>query len=187
MPAVGGVPSVTEILKDVGLTMDYDFLPAGRRAQLSQTGKWLGQAIQWHHEGTLDHASLSPAIRPGFEAYLAFLEAERWRWFGSEVELFHDWGFCGHLDLVGEAPGVGVEVLDIKFTDAPDLRGASMQLAGYGLLYDQDATRHGHRPHARRRVLQLTRDGHYKPHDVTDPYWVTVFSAALVVYKETHR
>jgi hypothetical protein len=193
MPSVNGVPSVTEILQGVGLTRDYSFLPAGRRDQLSQTGKWLGQAIQWYHEGTLDTNSLSSAIRPGFDAYLEFLEDEGWEWLGSEVELFHPWGFCGHLDLFGIAPDVGVEVLDIKFTDAPDMRGASLQLAGYGILYDHNAPsmRSGRHyplaPHVRRRILQLTRDGHYKTHDVTDAHWTSVFSAAVVVYKEAHR
>jgi hypothetical protein len=187
VPSVNGVPSVTTIIRAVGLTRDYDFLPAGRRLQLSTTGRWLGQAIQWHHEGKLDPTSISTAIEPGYTAYLEFLAAERWRWLAAEVELFHPWGFCGHLDLVGEAPGVGLEVLDIKYTDAPDTRGAAIQLAGYGLLWDQHASRHGLQHHVRRRILQLTRTGEYKLHDVTDPHWTTVFSAALVIYKETRK
>ena len=42
-------------------------------------------------------------------------------------------------------------------------------------------------PAEKRYVVALRKDGTYRMHDVTDPHWTTVFSAALVIYKETRK
>jgi len=181
MPSVGGIPSVTEILASCGLTQNYGFLPQEKLDLARARGTALHLAIQWFHEGTLDETSLHPEIRLGFEAYRAFLEEERWVWEASELELFHPFGVVGHLDLIGVAPDVGLEILDLKFSDAPDVKGAARQLAMYGMLWDHN---HPDRPHRRRRVLQITRDGHAKPIDVTNQHHSNVCAAAIVVYQE---
>lgn len=179
-PSVNGIPSVTEVLAAVGLTQNYGFLPQEKLELARARGTALHLAVQWFHEGTLDESSLHPEIKLGFEAYRAWLDEERWEWEASEVELFHPWGVVGHLDLVGLAPDVGIEILDVKFSDAPDVAGAALQLAFYGILWDQN---HPDRPHRRRRILQITRDGHAKPIDVTNPHHTNVCAAAVVVFQ----
>ena len=73
MPSVGGVPSVTEILRAVGLTASYAALPESVRTTASQKGQALHAALALHAAGTLEEGSLHPALRPGFEAYLRFV------------------------------------------------------------------------------------------------------------------
>lgn len=189
MPSVNGVPSVTEILRAVGLQKDYGFLSNRDRSEATLRGKALHLAIQCHHEWArtgdkVDLDSLRPEIRYGFDAYCDFVEQEQLEWRHSELELFHpSWNYVGHLDLVLAVPDVGIEVVDLKHTDSVELDDAALQLAGYGLLWDAS-----YPDHVRRRVLQIPRSkGVVKPHDVTDAHAAEVFKAALVVYHAKQR
>lgn len=187
MPSVNGIPSVTEILQATGLMHYYGFLDSERLDLARRRGKALHLAIQMDAEGpdadgmVLNVKGLHPEIRPGFDGWREFVASTGWEWLHSELELFHEWGFCGHVDLVGRRPGVGIEVVDVKFTDYPDLKGTARQLAGYGLLWDHA---HPDQKHVQRTMLQITRDGRPKPVDMTDPHHVQVFIAGLTVFKE---
>jgi hypothetical protein len=199
MPAINGIPSVTEILRDVGLARDYArWLPPARLQRTRQRGAALHQAIEWHHQGRVTRANchrLHPEIQPGFVAYLQFCEDTQHEPWYSELAVVHPWGYAGHLDRVGTYAGHPA-ILDWKYTETPDLEAARYQLGGYAPLwshYVAMATAASPTPSTttptpspRRYVIQLGRDGRWRPHEVTDGRAVEVFLAALTVYKARH-
>lgn len=184
MPSVNGIPSVTEILTAVGLCQDYSFL--GDQAEYYRNrGTAIHQAIQWFEEGTLDEASLHPEIRPALAAYRRFVEETGHMVEASELELIHPWGFCGHLDRVGLVNG-DLAICDWKSGTSLDLKGATLQLAGYGLLYaHQLGIEYPDRPlpDVKRYIVHLKPDGTYKLIDVTDAYSLQIFLAAVIVHR----
>lgn len=171
---------MTEILKALGLCDDYAFVPDHARDR----GTALHQAIQWFEDGTLDTNSLHPEIIQPFTAYQRFVEDTGHMVESSEVELVHPWGFCGHLDRVGLVNGDRA-ICDWKSGTTVDLKGATLQLAGYGLLYaHQFQTEYPETrlPDVKRYVVNLRPDGTYKLIDVTDDHATQVFTAAVMVY-----
>jgi hypothetical protein len=169
-------PSVTEILKDTGLVRGSDFIPERYR----ERGRALHEVIAMYLDG-LDVSDVAAELKPGLEGFLDFEVVSYYQSIASELELTHPFGFVGHIDLVGTTYGEdAVELIDIKYTESPDVKGATWQLAGYGLLWDQA---HPERLHTKRSILQLSPKG-AKPKaiDVTNPYATTVFTSALVVF-----
>lgn len=168
------LPSVTTIIREVGLSRSYPNTPEMELAR--QRGTALHAAILLHAGGELDEGSLHEAIRPGFEAYLRFLDETGHIEMFSEYEIEHPWGIIGHLDRVSSL----IEILDWKYSDSPDLVGAKYQLAGYRLLWNHQFPLS---PVSRCLVIGLGKNGKYRPHDVTDDYAMQVFTSAFVVYK----
>jgi hypothetical protein len=183
LPSVNGVPSVTEVLASAGLCEDYRFL-GDKREFYQERGQALHACIQWFEEGTLDEATVHPEIAPGLAAYRRFVEETGYMVMASEVELFHrDYGFCGHIDSVG---ALGIEyktvLVDFKYSDSPDVKGARYQLAGgYRLLWEHN---HPDKKVDNCLVVALRKDGTYKAHEVMDDYASQVFLAALIVHQE---
>jgi hypothetical protein len=169
-------PSVTEILKDTGLVRGSDFIPERYR----ERGRALHEVIAMYLDG-VDVSDVAAELRPGLEGYLAFQQHEGFYPLHSELELVHPCGVVGHLDLVGYLPPsqAGV-ILDIKYTEAPDLKGATLQLAGYRMLWDHN---YPDKKIEQCYVLQLSpKSGKYRLRPVTDDYARTIFQAALVVF-----
>ena len=169
------LPSVTEILAAVGLTRSYE----GVAPHYAQLGTALHLAIHLHTRGELEVASLHPEVRPGFDAFLEFEARERLVVIHSELALVHPQGFVGHLDLVASVGDVERAIIDIKYSDAPDIKGATYQLAGYGLLHDHA---YPETPAEERYVLPLSKKGkRAELVRVTDAYSKQIFLAALIV------
>lgn len=177
-------PSVTQILRAVGLALDYDRVPAHILEHAQQRGTALHRAIQYHAEGRLELASLHPEIQPGFQAYLRFVEHTGHVPIASEVELIHPaWQFIGHPDRIG---WLGPErvVIDFKYVETVDLAGTALQVAAYALLWNAV---HPTEPVTRRYTLQLRRNGTYRLHPLEDPHAEQIFLAALVVFQARER
>ncbi len=62
------IPGVSEILQKVGLSKDYSQIDPFYRDRGIATHK----AIELHLKGILDPASLDPAVKPCFQAFLAY-------------------------------------------------------------------------------------------------------------------
>lgn len=184
MPSVNGLPSVSEIIRAVGLTADYSSIPTAYREIAMARGKALHAAIEMDAEGTLDDASVHEAIRAPLEAYRRFCKDVEHAIESTELELVDDrLGFCGHLDRVGTIRGQRA-IIDWKLSDRPDLEGARYQLAGYHIL-DSWCTKPAESPQW--YVVALRKDGTYRLHDLTDLGVTRVFEAALVVYQAIQR
>jgi hypothetical protein len=195
MPSVGGLPSVTEILADVGLSADYRAILGSKQQYYSERGRALHLAIQYYHEGllkpeegVLNETTLHPLVKPGFLAYKRFLEETGHLARHTELEMIHEeYKFCGHLDREGELTARSC-LIDFKYSDSPDLEAARYQLAGYDILYRHRFPR-GPVPE-RRYVLALSPSGRgsgYMLHDVTDDLAIQTFVAALMVYQAKRR
>ena len=172
-------PSVTEILHDVGLTRTYP----DTRVMLGyrQRGQALHKAIDLYHRGTLDLGTVHESIRPNFEKYLDFEAKHSFVLVASELELVHaPHQFVGHLDLVGLMDGE-LALIDVKMSDSPD-PASKYQLAGYAMLWGMSSLCGEHGVPKREYVLPLGKTVKPHPIDVTDPYAVNVFMAALTVW-----
>lgn len=169
------LPSVTEILAALGLTRSYD----GIDPKYAQRGHALHETVAWYLAGELDEASVHEDVRPGLDAFVDFQVKEGYVSLYSELELVHPFGFVGHVDLIGKLEGI--TVLDIKYSESPDLKAAALQLAGYRLLYDHA---HPEEPAQACEVLRLSpKTGKYKRIKVTDDDATSIFLAAVVVYQ----
>ena len=130
-------PRVTQILRDVGLGADFSRVPQARLEYARMRGEALHLSIRYHHEWTLDEASLHPDVKPGFEAYLRFLADTSHEPIASEIELVHPaWQYIGHPDRVGLMNGGQRVLLDWKFTDSFHFWPAAYQLAAYRMLWN---------------------------------------------------
>jgi hypothetical protein len=166
-------PSVTELLRAVGLTRAFPEFKAVRDAQARGTA--LHCAIHLLHKGTLDEATVHPTIRPFFDAYQRFVAETGHVVEEAELELVSDkLGVIGHLDQVSRKGAIW----DLKTGDDPDLFGARLQLGGYELLYQERYNGAS----AGRYVLNLRKNGTYRVYDLTDDYALTVFRSAQILY-----
>lgn len=185
MPSVNGLPSVTEILQDVGLSEGFGFLSADKLADVRNRGQAVHATLRYHAEGVLDEATVHAIVQPYFEGYLRFVQEMGHEPWDSELELLHPWGFCGHLDRVGVLGGILnplTVLIDFKTGTNPDLQGAKYQLAGYKILWNE-SERGKPFPIDKCYVLSLPGDGTYKLHDVTSDQAVQVFTAAFMVFQ----
>lgn len=181
MPGRDGIPSVTEILSDVGLGWQgYAGLSADRLTFLRARGKATHAALHWlATEGTLP-TPLHPAIERPVAAYTRWAMDTDHVVLASELESIHSTKlYMGHLDRVGRVQDV-LTLIDFKVTAAPDLLAAAYQLAGYHrLLTDALLTP------VKCVVVALNPDtGDYRHHDLTDRVQdaLHIFDAAVVVH-----
>ena len=178
----GPYPRVTQILKDVGLGADFSHIPLARLEYARMRGEALHLAIRYHHEGTLDEASLHPDVKPGLEAYLRFLADTKHEPIASEIELIHPaWLYVGHPDRVGMMNGGQRALLDWKFTDSFNFWPTAYQLAGYRLLWN--AT-HPKEPVTQTFAVQFhPLSGKYHLRRIEAEKYEQTFLAALVVWR----
>ena len=164
LQAFGRLPSVTQILKAVGLGADYDRVPAHTLEHARERGQALHAAIQYHHEGTLDADSLHPEVAPGFSAYLKFLVDSAFAFEAGEFEVVHPvWLYMGHPDLLGTLNGQRV-LIDLKYMATVHLHAAAYQLTLYRLAWE---AQHPEQPISGCYVLQLKLDGTPRLHPVS--------------------
>ena len=180
------LPSVTQIIRAVGLGPNYAEVPREVLEHARLRGQALHRAIQFHHEGTLDVSSLHSEIQPGFQSYLDFLAGTGHRAIASEPELIHPaWQYVGHPDRVGWLGKYRV-ILDWKHVSSVDVQAGRLQLAAYRMAWN---ALHPTEPVSRCFLVHLPTngDGKARLHEVTDPGAEQVFLAALIVYRELTR
>lgn len=183
------VPSVTTIIKAVGVSADFDEI-AGFSAKLGEQiemRRALGTAVhQDAHafdDDDLDWSTVDPRVKPYVEAWATFRVNSGLRPVTRERMVFHPIAFyCGTLDGIFETPG-GLRVLvDLKIGDPQDA-GCAYQTAAYQAAY---AIEHPDEPITLRWGVQLTPDRQI-PYRIT-PYadWQDYpkFQAFVTTYHE---
>lgn len=170
------VPSVTQILRGVGVSADWDLLRGRglREAAAIDRKREIGTALHAdaaaYDDGDLDLASVHPDVLPFLEAWamcrknLALVPVMRERRLYSEK-----FGFCGTCDAVCYR-GADLErlyLIELKCGSAEDA-GARYQTVGYQMLWE---TEYPARPIAERWAVELTPGA-------AVPYRVVNYSAA---------
>jgi hypothetical protein len=175
------IPSVTQILQDVGL-IDLSAIPADRLEAAREFGIAVHSACELSDKGELDESTLDDNLVPYLEAWNKFkkdthiflLECER-PFFSST------YGFAGTPDRIGmiSLP----TIIDIKSTAGLNPI-TELQTAGYGILYEENKI--GQRSYNRMGVL-LKPDGTYKVHKYRNESDKNSFLSCLAVYNLKRR
>jgi hypothetical protein len=161
------VPSVTGILKEVGLIDGEWFTDEAR-----ERGKAVHAATELLDLDDLDLDSLHPKIEPYVRAYQKFKNDTGFKPELIEHRVFNnEYNYAGTLDRTGFFPDGDEVILDIK--SGPISGWAALQISAYDYCLDK----------ARQRMaLQLKNDGTYKVKSFkghSDLY--VFFSAAVIV------
>lgn len=172
------VPGVTEILKKIGITRDYEKVDNFYR----ERGQHVHKAIEFYTSGTLDEDSLDPVnVLPYFKAFQKFQVSDNYRVKKTEVPLYSQkYGFAGTIDQTGALyNGTSVAedgITDIKVTESSD-KAADLQLCMYANLFYENV---GYWP-SFRMVLELHGDEKATPiFYKTDP---KICAAIMEIYR----
>jgi len=165
------VPSVTQVLRAVGVSTDFDALKgmSERLGLAIDSARDLGVAVHADahafDDDDLDWDTVDARVSPYIEAWSCFRENTQLTPITRERRLYHP-GLCvsGTLDAILIRPCDTTRriLVDIKTGD-PDSVGARYQTAGYQLLWDAE---HPDEPIAERWSVELTPER-------TVPYRIT--------------
>lgn len=174
------LPSVTQIIAAVGLTMDYGLIPADVLATASERGTAVHAAVHDDVYHCLDESTLASDVMTRFAGWKRFLKDTGYRPIIAEATVTSArWGFIGHLDGAGWI-GADRVLLDLKCVAKLDPDTVSYQLGGYDIAWSEQRPTE---PFKRYLGLQLLPDS-YKVHDLTDRMANArqVFQAAVVIF-----
>lgn len=162
------VPSVTQVLKDVGL-IDTSWFTEEARLR----GTYVHLATQYLDEGDLADESVNPLYRGYVQAYQRFLDTALPAWDRIEHRVCDPvLGYAGTFDRVGVLQGRRW-LVDIK---TGEFSTAGLQTAAYRRCLPE--------PYGvRRAALQLRADGTFGFHELNDRRDESRFLAALVVWQ----
>ncbi len=176
------VPSVTQVLEDVGLKSKYENVPAWVLERKRQIGEATHLATEYLDAGELDWDSLDVQIVPYVIAYERFLDKTAFQVQLAEYRTVAEFGglrFGMTLDREGfwRNPPEGWEpemptILDIK-TASNQEPWWQIQTAGYAIGRSNGVIHH------QRGVLWLKKNGAYELQRHTDKNDVDVFMSAL--------
>lgn len=153
------LPSVTTILKVVGLAPDFSMIPEDTLNAARDRGTAVHAAIEGHHYGY--ETALAPEHKPWFDAYLRFVEQTAHVPIVSENEVVNEaWGYCGHPDRIGWLTLEGFTghrtVIDFKSGASA---GVEWQLAAYAAAWN---AQHPQQPIDRAVAVALKKNGTYR-------------------------
>ncbi len=163
------VPGVTSILTPL---TDFSRVPPAVLEAASNFGKAVHLACELDDLGTLDEASLDPALAPYLAAWRKFSDDHQVQWDLIEQPVYHaTMRYAGTPDRFGLVNGVRT-VVDIKST-AQLYPAVGPQLAAYAQAKME--------PYAQRIAVQLKADGTYVPKTYKDPTDWPVFASLLTL------
>lgn len=187
-------PRVTQVLAEMGLGPNYAGIAPEVLHRASQRGIALHKTIALHHKGTLDVERLHPEIRPGYDAYLRFLQDTGHVPWASEFEVVHpEWDYVGHPDRLGHhgESRLGAAIYDWKYVASLDVEAVTYQVAAYRAAVNakgvQDGVYDGGA--VRGYAVHLKRDGTYRLISLTEGLDEAerIFYAALIVWRARQR
>lgn len=124
------LPSVTDVLKDVGL---LDVSGPWFTEEVRTRGSYVHRAIELWAGGRLDATSLDPLLEPYLCAYQCWATDERIEILGTEERVFDTTlGYAGTLDIRGRKVVAGrahLIIADVKTGQVPS--SVAVQLAAY--------------------------------------------------------
>lgn len=109
---IGGqvVPSVTQLLDDAGLTVDYAAIPPATLRHARLRGLHVDACCDLLDEDALDWSSVHPECVPYVEAWARFRADTGYAPAAGQVPLYHPLGYAGTADSVGTLRGQWVVV-----------------------------------------------------------------------------
>lgn len=165
------LPSVTQILKDNGVTPPYPETEDGRIQR--DLGSALHRVCELYDLGKLDVDAFRrmdqerpPHLRieHGFNEYLRFLTEHKPTWTHIEhIVYLESWSYVGTLDRAGFING-RKSVVDIKRTKSP-IPATGLQVAGYAMALDPV----GYRDYSLYSLVLPKEDGEYQLIEYTSP------------------
>ncbi len=178
------VPSVTQVLEDVGI-VDYSHLPERIRRHALDRGSAVHLATRFDDEGDLSDSSVSEEIAGYLQAWRSFRERSGFQPGHIEKQFYSQlYQYAGTLDRVGYFTSAAFGsssyapiLLDIKSGEAP--AWVKYQLAAYANFYANAAQ-------FRRIAVELHSDGTYKLYEFpcsTLAADFNVFQCALTIYR----
>jgi hypothetical protein len=186
------VPSVTQILKGVGISTDFDALGAisDQLRDRIDYRRALGTAVHADahsfDDGVLDEATVHPEVVPLLEAWKVFRENTRLVPLTRERRVFDPRLFyCGTLDGIFRTPSGRNVLIDIKTGD-PEASGARYQLAAYHQAW---SIQHPEIPVSERWSVRLTPENGvpYRISTYTDWSDFGKFAAFVTTYHARPR
>lgn len=131
------IPSVTQILKAVGVCEDFDAIEAMRPGVI-EFRRHLGTAVHVDahafDDGALLIDTVDPRVLPYLQAWITWRENFDAQPLQRERRVYHPGhGYCGTLDGIFDIGGKRV-LIDIKIGD-PTAAGAQFQTAAYQAAY----------------------------------------------------
>lgn len=138
------VPSVTEILGAVGVSVDFEELGGLSLITFDQIERKraLGHALHAdahaYDDHDLDLDTVDPMVRPYLDAWITFRANTGITPLERERRVFHPtWRYAGTLDGLFTTPQGAIVLVDIKTGDPTD-SGCQWQTAGYAEAYRVD-------------------------------------------------
>lgn len=187
------LPSVTRILRAVGLSTDWATLPPDVRADAErkrELGTRVHRACVAFDSGTLSWGQLEEDLFGYVEAWERYVrERQLIEWLAIEQPLAHSvLRYAGTLDRLGRTTADTYVLPDIKCGDPDDAAG-QYQTAGYVLLAEVVGLPPGVPVrHVQRECVQLSPVGTYALSPYPDfRHDSAVFKAALTVYSALPR
>ena len=175
------VPSVTQVLSDVGI-IDHSMIPAGDRERYLQRGKDVHAATHYDDEGDLDDSALQEDLSGYLLAWRKFRADTAFTPNLIEYRGFHEkYRYAGTLDRSGTWDARGRILLDLKTGEL--LWWVALQLAAYGGFFKSPAS-------FRRVGVELHGDGTYRVQEFPCKDFqadFAVFLSALHIYNEKRR
>lgn len=145
------VPSVTQVLKEMGLT-DYSMIPQEVLSAAAARGTAVHRLTQFYDEYDLDESTVTPELQPYFDAYKRFREESGFKVLYNEARGYDPaLRVAGTLDRTGILGGL-LCVLDIK--SGILLPGHALQVTAYAQFLAEPMR-------YRRFALQLKDDASY--------------------------
>lgn len=183
------VPSVTEILRAVGVSVDFDALAgvAHRVAQAIDLKRDIGTALHLDahafDDNDLDWTTVDPRVEPYLRAWVTFRDNTGLVPVVRERRVYHPvFSYAGTLDGIFRAPTGTLVLVDLKVGDPADA-AAHLQTAAYEAAYRAE---HGGEPITDRWAVRLCPELRvpYRVSKYTDWRDFQKFQACLTVFFE---
>src|SRR4029450_12219741 len=182
------VPSVTQLLDDAGLTVDYAAIPRSVLQHARLRGRHVDACCDLLDEDALDWSSVHPEAVPYVEAWPRFCADEGYEPACGQVPLYHPrYGYAGTADSIGTLNGHWVVVERKATTKMAATYG--LQTAGYARPGLWAAPVGGGRlapvawPAPARLGVQLKRDGSYLVVPYDDAEDLAAFLGVVALYR----
>lgn len=165
-----GVPSVTQILRAMGL-IDFSGVPDYYLLAARDRGSKVHRMLHYYDDGDLDEGGLDPALAPYLTAYRRFRADSGFTPDLIEHPVYSEtWKYAGTLDRTGQMNGRPT-LIDFKSGGLD--KWVALQTAAYADCLEGCYVRCG---------LQLRRDGTYRLHQFSDHKDRQIWMAAVALY-----
>lgn len=170
------VPGVTTVLQPWN---GLEHCDPDQLAMLAEFGTHVHEAVDLYNKGTLNHASLTPAVESYLMGWCRFLEESGFVVTASEERVYHPkMGYAGTLDSLGYfTHKKTMSLVDVK-TGLTMPKSVGPQTAAYGEAYALE-----HRVRRPMRYCCLLGPGTYKLEALVNVTDFDVFKAALTIHR----